>query len=338
MVLVPPPRESLSAALSAAAVSLLDATGAGFALVYGVPNPGDAVDGRIIPIAAAQPDESIGKDLFFSTRLHPAMVRRCLPTATEFAVPGDAAASIAAWRREPPIAVGAFVRAPAAGRARYAPRLADRAAPPHAADCALLIIDAQNYSCRPSSPLWAGRETTAEGAYFFGRLATLVEPNWVALVAAARACTSGHGPNGSTPIIYTVMASKQDEGSSDVCQDYRTSGFVVPARSWDAQVIASLPPRRSDVILPKGSCNAFASSSLDHALRSLGVKHCVVVGVLADQCVSAACATAADLNYGVTFVTDGVAALSEGRDQAARVAMAGFCRMASTQQVVGEWS
>ena len=339
VILVPAPSgpPAPPAAVLAAATSLLDATGAGFGLVYGVTLPGDAVDGRIIPIAAAQPSESIGKDLFLRARLLSATVRRCLPTAAEFSVPGDAAASIVAWRGKPPIA-GAFARGPAAGRASYAPRLALRATTPHARDCALLIIDTQNYSCRPSSPLWAGRETTAEGGYFFGRLDTEVEKNWVALVAAARACIHGCGPNGAIPIIYTVMASKQDGGSDDVCQDYRTSGFIVPARSWDAQVIASLPPRRSDIILAKGSCNAFASSPLDHALRSLGVRHCVVVGVVADQCVSAACATAADLNYGVTFVTDGVAALSEGREQAARVAMAGFCRMVSTAQVVGEWS
>lgn len=333
-VVVALPAATTAAAAVRAAAALLDATGAGFALAYGVSEKsidGAVADDRIA--LAAHPPTSIGDDLERHAGLCPASIRPALPPAAECGP--NVCLCVAEWRSDPPFDPATLRHAPPAARALYAPRLADRNATPRPRDTALIIIDAQNYSCRPASPLWAGREK--EGAYFFDRLNDLVGPNWRALVAAARACKRGRGPRGSIPIIYTVMASPADDGARGVCGDYVTSGFHIPARSWDAAVVSYLAPRRGDIVLAKGSCNAFASSSLEHALRSLGVKHCVVVGVMADQCVSAAAATAADLNFGVTYVVDATATGSAVREEAARASMAGFCRLAATDQVLEEW-
>lgn len=211
-------------------------------------------------------------------------------------------------------------------RAAFDPRTAVREAAPRREETALLIVDAQNYTCRPGGALWRGRE--AEGAYFFQRLASVVEPAWAALVAAARAAR--------VRVVYTVMAAASTDARL-VSADYRASGFAVPAACWDADVLSTLAPRPADAVLPKGACNVFGATAVDALLRGAGVTHVVVVGVVADQCVAAAVMAACDLGYGVTYVTDGVAAPSPEREAAAAAQLAGFCRQREAAAVVAEW-
>jgi len=144
-----------------------------------------------------------------------------------------------------------------------------------------------------------------------------------------------------------------DPTSRVTSSDYRLSGFRIPPRSWDAELIEELQegegdegeergtskgaaPRPQDLFLPKTSCNVFLSTALDFHLRSLRVRQLVVAGVVTDQCVATAVATAADLGYSVTLVEDACAATSAERHAAALRTLRGFARVRSTGEVVGE--
>jgi nicotinamidase-related amidase len=133
--------------------------------------------------------------------------------------------------------------------------------------------------------------------------------------------------------------------------DYRLSGFRIPPRSWDAQLIDELlldgdadagsgdppsPNSSSALFLPKTSCNVFLSTALDFHLRSMGTKRLVVAGVVTDQCVATAVQTAADLGYLVTLAEDACAATSPERHEAALRTLRGFARVRSTGEVVAE--
>ena len=138
----------------------------------------------------------------------------------------------------------------------------------------------------------------------------------------------------------------------------RISGFRIPPKSWDAQLIDELllegggggrdagsgnpssspssSSSPSDLFLPKTSCNVFLSTALDFHLRSIGARQLVVCGVVTDQCVATAVATAADLGYLVTLAEDACAAMSAERHGAALRTLRGFARVRSTTEVVAE--
>ena len=134
--------------------------------------------------------------------------------------------------------------------------------------------------------------------------------------------------------------------------DYRLSGFRIPPRSWDAQLVDELlpppaggaatssggnaSPRPSDLFLPKTSCNVFCSTALDFHLRSMGIKQLVIAGVVTDQCVATAVCTAADLGFLVTLAEDACAATRAERHEAALRTLRGFARVRSTREVVEE--
>lgn len=298
--------------------ALLAATDAGVVLVFGA---GGAPDGdRVRWLKAPPPSDAAAAVVAALAAAGVSLEALPPPFPPVESLGNEPAITLASWcGRRPPAAA-------CAPRAAFTPSTATRETPPDPSTTVLLIIDAQNYTCRREGGLWQGRE--GEGKYFFSRLEGGVEAAWVTLLAAAR--------SRGVRVVFTVMAAKTGDGR-DLSADYKASGFAVPRGCWDAAVLPTLTPLRNEIVLAKGSCSAFVSTALDNLLRSLGAAHVSVAGVVADQCVAAAVMTACDLGYGVTLVTDATAAGSATRDAAARVALAGFCRQRAAAAVVAEW-
>ena len=68
------------------------------------------------------------------------------------------------------------------------------------------------------------------------------------------------------------------------------------------------PLPAGDPIVRKTSMGAFASTGLDHLLRSLEREHLFVTGVSTNMCVETTAREAADRGYAVTLVEDACAA------------------------------
>jgi len=60
-------------------------------------------------------------------------------------------------------------------------------------------------------------------------------------------------------------------------------------------------------VLTKTSHNAFTTTNLQQLLTSRGISELVIAGIRTEQCCETTARVAADLGFGVTFVTDATA-------------------------------
>lgn len=88
--------------------------------------------------------------------------------------------------------------------------------------------------------------------------------------------------------------------------------------SWGAQIIESLSPAPSDIVIEgKRGLDTFASTNLDFILRNKGIQTVVLGGFLTNCCVESTMRTAYEHGFEVITLTDCVAATSpEAHDNA----------------------
>ena len=168
---------------------------------------------------------------------------------------------------------------------------------------ALVIIDMQYATAHPDGPL--AHKMKAEGNsvtdWRFERIATNVIPNTKRLITAMRKA-------GGRVIYVTIGAALPD------CSDAPTHmrGFFQSLGNYEGQrahqIIDELAPEPGDPIVRKTSMGAFASTGLDHLLRSLNREYLFVTGVSTNMCVETTAREAADRGYAVTLVEDACAA------------------------------
>lgn len=197
---------------------------------------------------------------------------------------------------------------------------------------ALLFVDVQNFCARREGGEYAGLDAAAREqryGWFFTQLDRHVIANMQRLQAACR----GAG----VEVLYTTIESLTLDGR-DRSLDHKITGFHVPRGSWDGRVIDELAPAQDEIRLPKTSSSVFVSTQIDYVLRNLGVRQLVVSGLLTDQCVESAIRDACDLGYLVTQVTDACATLSRERHDNSLSAVKGYCRQASTDDLLAELS
>jgi len=72
-----------------------------------------------------------------------------------------------------------------------------------------------------------------------------------------------------------------------------------------------LKPRPDESIINKTTIGAFASTGIDHLLRSLGRDQLYMTGVSTNMCVDTTAREAADRGYGVTLIEDACATTHE---------------------------
>ena len=199
---------------------------------------------------------------------------------------------------------------------------------------ALVIVDMQNASGSRTGAL--GRRMKAEGStstdYRFDRIENLVVPNIRRMLDGFRAKGGG--------VVYVTLGA-QREDAADAPPHMRkmfqeTNNWV---GSEEHKVVAGLEPQPGELIVRKTSIGAFASTGLDHLLRSMGWDNLYMTGVSTNMCVETTAREAADRGYQVTMVEDGCATtrkeLHEGTMQNFQRL---FGRVRSTDEVVSELS
>ena len=203
---------------------------------------------------------------------------------------------------------------------------------PDRAKSALVIVDMQYASGSREGAL--GRRMLAERSnltdYRFDRIERLVIPNILRLAPLFRA--------GGGEVVYITQGSERAD-----CADapphmrkfYASTGNHVGSREHD--ILDALAPEPTDFIVNKRSIGAFASTGLDHMLRSLGREQLYVTGISTNMCVETTAREAADRGYAVSLVEDACATthadLHEGTMRNfARL----FGRVVSTDQALAE--
>ncbi len=204
---------------------------------------------------------------------------------------------------------------------------------PDPARAALVIVDMQYATGHPTGPLaqkMAAEGTAALTSWRFARITDLVIPNTRRLIDAMR------GAGGA--VVYVTLGAEKP-GAPDAPAHMRRflaeTGNHLGSRAH--QIIEELAPDPRDHIVRKTSVGAFASTNIDHLLRSLGRQDLYFTGVSTNMCVDTTAREAADRGYAVTLVADACATTHEDLHLAAlRNFQRFFGRVRDTDAVLGE--
>jgi len=104
-----------------------------------------------------------------------------------------------------------------------------------------------------------------------------------------------------------------------------------------AEIVPELAPQSDELVVAGHTYDKFLGTPLDLALRSRGITHLIVTGVTTDICVNCTVLAAANRDYRVTVVTDGVATLDDALHAAClRIWERKFARLRTTAQLLAE--
>jgi ureidoacrylate peracid hydrolase len=136
-------------------------------------------------------------------------------------------------------------------------------------------------------------------------------------------------------VVYAAVENMTRDGR-DRRLDYKISGIDVPRGSWDARLLDEIAPAEDEITFRKTSSSAFISTSIDYVLRNLEVRSLIVAGMMTDQCVESAVRDTCDLGYLVTLVTDACVTDSAERHEQSLIAIRGYCRQRSADDLLAE--
>jgi biuret amidohydrolase len=104
-----------------------------------------------------------------------------------------------------------------------------------------------------------------------------------------------------------------------------------------ADIVSALAPHPGELVVDSHLYDKFLDTPLDLALRSRGITHLLVAGVTTDICVNCTVLAAANRNYLVTVMTDGVATLDPTLQTACfRIWERKFARLRTSHQLQAE--
>jgi nicotinamidase-related amidase len=104
-----------------------------------------------------------------------------------------------------------------------------------------------------------------------------------------------------------------------------------------ADIIPELAPQPGELIIAGHTYDKLLGTPLDLALRSRGITHLIVTGVTTDICVNCTVLSAANRDYRVTVVTDGVATIDDSIQEAClSIWRRKFARLCDTKAVLAE--
>lgn len=209
---------------------------------------------------------------------------------------------------------------------------------------ALIVVDMQEYFCRPDSRLAKVIQlmTPDGGRAYQDRLADIVIPNTLALLEWFR---NKHKFVGFTEFgAYTAdaldlpaWARSVNEMSKELIGDICLLPLVDPS----LRVISEFSPRVGEFVFQKSTSGPLAGTSLAQALRSVGVDWVIVTGVCSDICVLGAARELADVGF-KTIVAEDAAAAALGGDPQHKAALdilrGSFSDVLTTKQVLAALS
>ena len=173
---------------------------------------------------------------------------------------------------------------------------------PELAKSALVIVDMQYASGSRGGAL--GRRMREERSnltdYRFDRIENMVVPNIRRLAPVFRA--------GGGEVVYVTQGAERADcadAAPHMRRFYAETGNWIGSRDHD--ILDELKPEPRDWVVNKRSIGAFASTGIDHLLRSLGREALYMTGISTNMCVETTAREAADRGYAVALVEDACA-------------------------------
>jgi nicotinamidase-related amidase len=190
--------------------------------------------------------------------------------------------------------------------------------------CALIVVDVQRFFADPDAAFATTLSVVNPGLTdgYFERVKTVL-PRIAELEEGFRSLR--------LPVIFTILGSQTGDGRdlAPWIRDFDEFSMavrgepatpVVNGRSW--QVVDQVSPERGEVVLNKTTSGAFASTALEHMLRSLGITSVVVCGLTTSICVAQTAREAADAGFRSVIASD---ACTEMSDEMHDLALISFC-------------
>lgn len=128
------------------------------------------------------------------------------------------------------------------------------------------------------------------------------------------------------PVIYTRQINRADGVglSLDEPVDEQGRPQLYCAGTGDEEIIDAIAPEAGDIIIDKQRWSAFHATNLDLTLRSLGIEHVIIGGLVTDGCLMTSVFDAYFRDYRVHLVKDMCATSNEGAHMAAILMMANW--------------
>jgi nicotinamidase-related amidase len=168
------------------------------------------------------------------------------------------------------------------------------------AHTALLIVDAQHFTCDPACGLGKlahdGRLFPAVEGYY-ARVRKAI-PNIVRLLEAGRP---------SKLLVAFVRTAAQTLDGRDLAPRIRDVGVFPLIGSRDAEILPELAPRPGELVLNKPAAAVCTGTGLDELLRNAGITTVVLTGISYDGAIEGTVRSLADRGYGVVVVPDACA-------------------------------
>jgi ureidoacrylate peracid hydrolase len=201
---------------------------------------------------------------------------------------------------------------------------------------ALLVIDMQRGFLEPGAALEvpAGREIVP-------RVRTLIE-----------ACRRRRVPVIFTQFVYAVAVPcmRGDPFGPEhlPARPAEPTGYGRPSSNClippdgapgpdSAEIIPALAPRPGELVVRGHTYDKFYGTPLDLALRSQDIRYLVIAGVVTEICVNCTLLSAANRDYRVTAVTDGVAGpWPELQAACFEIWRRKFARLRTAEEVIAE--
>lgn len=125
------------------------------------------------------------------------------------------------------------------------------------------------------------------------------------------------------PVIYTRHINRADAIGLANNEPVNEAGepLYYHSRSHTIEIADRIKPKPNDIIIDKYRYSGFFESNLDLMLKSLGVKHLIMGGVLTDVCVLSTALDAYYRDYQINIIEDICGTTTEGAHMAAMLMM-----------------
>jgi isochorismate hydrolase len=161
-------------------------------------------------------------------------------------------------------------------------------ATPVRSECALLVVDMQNYFVDPG-----GRSYIPEASAILDNVATLLD----AFRSADR------------PVVFTAHGHKDPRKDGGMLAEWW--GDLITEGTWDSLIVHDLAPLPGEAVVRKRRYSAFAGTRLASVLRADGVGELVIAGVMTNLCCETSARDSFMRGFRTFFVADATATVSE---------------------------
>jgi len=144
------------------------------------------------------------------------------------------------------------------------------------------------------------------------------------------------------PVIYTRQINREDGVALPFQEPLNVDGKPIfyCTGTEDMEVIDDIAPEPGDIVIDKYRWSGFYETSLDLTLRSLGVKHLVIGGLVTDGCLMTSVFDGFFRDYQVNLVKDISGATNSGAHMASIMIMANWVygiKIYDTEELLKQW-